>query len=228
MPADAIVFDTMSPDGTQRPEATREAYAQRTAEVDTLDARIEEAIGQERHYGIRVWSEPRPGSATPTWRRTDPAEGLDAFAFAWYRTTPPAVDVYTREQYERACAAVGITPAPDTALDTYADRYMTPTLWDLHPLQLVEAQLRRRRLAGLDRETAPARRAQAAEREQAAARAEAAARAAAEAAGRRCAECGALVIDSGMTASFGLACDVPCYDAMSDRPGRYATRRATT
>jgi hypothetical protein len=48
----------------------------------------------------------------------------------------------------------------------------------------------------------------------------------AEAAGRRCDECGTVIIRSGMTASLGLACDVACYYAMPDRPGRNAAGRA--
>jgi hypothetical protein len=94
-----------------------------------------------------------------------------------------------------------------------------PSLWDLPPLRYVDAQLRLRRLAGLDRETAP-------ERLAAALAAQEAADAAADArlaAARPCAECGKPVLD-GMNASGGLACSVPCFEAMSDRPGRYATR----
>jgi hypothetical protein len=44
-------------------------------------------------------------------------------------------------------------------------------------------------------------------------------------AGLRRDECGTVLLSPGMAASLGIACSVSCYDAMADRPGRYATRR---
>jgi hypothetical protein len=42
-----------------------------------------------------------------------------------------------------------------------------------------------------------------------------------------CDECGVLIpAGSAMLASLGRACSPECYDAMADRPGRYASRRA--
>lgn len=155
----------------ERPETTHEAYAVRETELRALYARIESVIGQERHYGIRVWSENAPGRDAPTWRITDPHAGHDGYAFAHYSEVP-----------------------------------------------------RCRRLAGLNHEQAPARRAREAASAAAEARRDAEARHAAEAAGRYCDECGVLIVHGAMTASLGLACDVDCYDAMADRPGRHAQR----
>jgi hypothetical protein len=210
---------------TGRPETTNEAYAQREAELAELHARIEEVIGQERHYGIRVWQETDPERPWARWFTTDAYLDLERYAFAHYADTPPAVTVYTRDQYERACAAVGLTPAEDADLGTYADRFMPPTLWDLYPLAHVEAQLRVRRLSGLERETAPARKAAEDARRQAERQAYEERVRAAEAAGRRCDECGTLIVTGGMNASLGLSCsNLDCYEALTDRPGRFATR----
>lgn len=207
---------------TGRPETTEQAYAQRKAELAELHARIEEVIGQERHYGISVWQETDPERPWEKWFVTDPHLELERYGIAHSADTAPAVDVYTREQYERACAAVGLTPAPDSDLGTYADVFMPPTLWDLYPLPYVEAQLRVRRLAGLQREPTPARppRTHLPMPDP-----KTVARVRAEMSYRHCDECGALFIGGGMNASLGLACDVDCYDAMSDRPGRYATSK---
>jgi hypothetical protein len=210
---------------TGRPEATKQAYAQREAEVAVLHARIEEVIGQERHYGIRVWQEDHPDRPWARWFTTDAYLNLDRYAFAHYADTPPAVTVYTRDQYERACAAVGLTPAEDADLGNYADKFMPPTLWDHYPLDFVEAQLRVRRFSGLERETAPARKAAEDARRQAERQAYEERVRAAEAADRRCHECGTLIIGGGMNANLGLSCsNLDCYEALSDRPGRWATR----
>lgn len=139
-----------------RPKATNEAYARREVELAELAARIEAAVGQTRHYGIRVWSKDTAGewgSPAVSWFVTDPHLGLDSYAFAHYAEGPPPVEIYTRAQYETACTAIGIVPAADDELGTYADKHMPPTLWDLYPLPYAEAQLRQRRLAGLERET---------------------------------------------------------------------------
>ena len=55
-------------------------------------------------------------------------------------------------------------------------------------------------------------------------RADALEAAAADTPTRHCDECGTGIAGPGMVASLGLACDVDCYDAMADRPGRYAQR----
>lgn len=263
--------------------AAAERYALRLAELGAVDAVLEQAIGQTRHYGIRVWSEPGPGKL-PRWLITDPHTGREAFAFAWYSADPPPVEVYTRGQYEQACSALDIGPGPDSDLGSYWDTYGVYDLFTYTPKQAITATLRRRRLAGLEREVAaevaqwrhdlghagldtrsytreqyeracaimhtPAlpdgaclavvdqhlsrltgtgvldigipdddevardlcyRRVTAIEQD-------------ARQSGRRCDECGSPLLFSGMTASLGIACSVSCYDAMADRPGRYATR----
>ena len=40
-----------------------------------------------------------------------------------------------------------------------------------------------------------------------------------------CDECGVEIVGSAMAASLGRACGADCYDAMADRPGRYAQGR---
>jgi hypothetical protein len=214
-----------------------------------------------------------------------PHTGQEGFAFAWYSADPPPVAVYTRGQYEQECSALDIDPADDSDLGGYGDKYGVYDLVTYTPRQAITATLRRRRVAGLEREYAaqvaqwrrdleqagldtdsytrrqyeracaimhaPAlsdggcvpvvdqhltrlagtgvlvigipdddqvirglcyRRVTAIEQE-------------ARDSGRRCDECGAPLLAGGMAASLGLACDVPCYDALADRPGRYATRR---
>ncbi len=260
-----------------------ERYALRLAELDAANAVLEQAIGQTRRYGIRVWSVLVPGKL-PRWLITDPHTGQQGFAFAWFSPDPPPVEVYTRAQYEQACEALDIDPADDADLGGYWDRYGVYDLITYTPKQAIAATLRRRRLAGLEREyTAQVgqwrrdldqaglntgwysrdqyeracaimhtlalpddgcvavvdqhlsrlagtgvlvigipdddevarelcyRRVTAIEQD-------------ARDSGRRCDECGTPLLSAGMVASFGLACDVPCYDAMADRPGRYVTR----
>lgn len=264
---------------------TATLYAQGRAELDAIDAVIESVIGQTRHYGIRVWPEPVEGRALPTWRITDPHTGRDAFAFAWYVTTPPPVEVYTREQYEQACAALDLDPIPDADLGGYGDSYAELTLPSNTPREIITLTLRRRRLAGIARERAaiqaqrrddltaagldhgPYSRDQYEQacqimqvpalpdagclavvdqhlvrlsgagaldvsvpdddelvRELCQRRVDAMEKQARDA-GRFCAECGTVIIGSGMAASFGLACRPECYDAMADRPGRYASQQ---
>jgi hypothetical protein len=260
-----------------------ERYALRLAELDAVNAELEQAIGQTRHYGIKVWSEPRPGK-TPRWMITDPHTGQHGFAFAWHSAAPPPVEEYTRDQYEQACSALDLEPADDADLGGYGDKYGVYDLATYTPAQAITATLRRRRLAGLEREHA-ARVAQwrrdlgqagletdsytRQQYERACAimhapvlsdggcvavveqhltrlagsgvlvigipdddevvrtlcdRRVAAVEQEARHSGRRCDECGTPLLAGGMAASFGLACDVPCYDAMADRPGRFATR----
>lgn len=267
--------------------AERRALAR--AEMDAVDAVIEQIIGQERHYGIRVWSEANPACDTPTWKLTDPHKGHEGHAFAWYSHTPPPVDVYTRAQYETACAALELDAASDAEIDAHDRRYGrngTLDLWISPPREVIAATLRRRRLAGMDREQAERNAGYRRELETAClARSKAYSRAqyeqacrimhlrplsdggclalvdqdlsrldgsgvtaiipglptdkvslglaykrvaaldhAAAEADHRCDECGAFIAGSGMIASGGLACGPDCYDAMSDRPGRYAGR----
>jgi hypothetical protein len=259
--------------------------ALRTVELQAVNAVVEEAIGQERHYGIVVTSETAPNHSTLIWKITDPHTGQKDYAFAWYSHNPPPVSVYTRAQYETACAALELEPAADTDLGNYGDRWGDYDLFTYTPRVVITADLRRRRMAGLERERAAKqaeatlaveaevgtgpysreqyeracqimgvpvlsdggcmgvieqdltrlsrggvlivgvpddqasvelayRRANAIEQETVAS-------------GRRCGECGTPILKgAGMAASMGLACDVPCFDAMADRPGRYDTRQA--
>lgn len=178
-------------------------------QYDDLTARVEEAIGQNWPYGIRVWSEPREG-ATPRWYVTDAHTGQDRSEFGWYSDTPPPVWAYTRELYERACAAVGIEPAADGDLNNYADKYGDFRVGEYPPIHVIMFDLRRRRIAGIVREQPPAPPVQAEpEKIQ----------------DEPCDECGMGIVEgSGMRASFGLACDVDCYDILEDRRGRFATK----
>lgn len=263
-----------------------EGQALHQAQMRAIHELIEEVIGQERHYGIRVWSEDEPGRSTPTWKITDPHRGHEGFAFAWYSHTPPPVSVYTREQYEAVCEALELEPASDDELGNYADSYAVYDSMTYTPQQVITGELRRRRLAGIDREEAvreAERLRELAEagltevdsytREQyeracqilqvpvlsdggclalvendlaslsggimvvdpglpndklseklAYMRVTAMERTARQS-GRRCDECGGVILGSAMAASLGLACSVDCFDAMSDRPGRYAQRQ---
>jgi len=139
-------------------DAVRTVLAQ--AEHEAAKRIIEDTIGQERHYGIRVWSEPHPVNPAPTWRITDPHRGHDGFAFAWHSHTPPPVEVYTRAQYEAACTALGLEAAPDSEFargGNYMDRYGNFTSHENGARVVVEAALRRRRIAGVQREEAGVR-----------------------------------------------------------------------
>lgn len=107
-------------------------------------------------YGIHVYRGGPSWEGGPrTWRRTDPHQGCVDYAFAWYRDTAPPVDVYTRAQYEAACASVGLEPADDATLGSYADTYGEFAPPEYPPRTCIEMNLRRRRIAGLARE-APA------------------------------------------------------------------------
>lgn len=285
----AILTDGKRTDGYIYPsEDEALKMAMRQAEMRAVHAVIEGVIGQERHYGIRVWSEPSPypDAPTPRWFITDPHHDQEAYAFAWYSGDPPPVDVYTRQQYETACAALELDPAPDSDLGGYGDKYGEYDLWTYTPRQAIGYQLRHRRLAGIKREKAAEQAPRAQELQEAglaagplgrddyeracqisgvpaladgacvtlvdndvvrlagrgvmvvdpatpddavtadlARRRVEAIEADAARQGRRCDECGAVIVGSGMTASLGLACGVDCYDAMADRPGRYGAAR---
>lgn|SRR5690606_7804756 len=112
--------------------------------------------------------------------------------------------IYTRDQYEDACAAVGLTPAPDDSLGTYGDKY--GDFWMSHygAVDIVTAELRRRRIAGIKDERAAL-----------AASAPPVKQPTKTIIGS-CARCGGDVsAGSGMWASLGLACGDECYDALS-------------
>lgn len=263
--------------------ATR--YVLRGAETAEADARVEAVIGQTRHYGIVVRSEPdsrREGGFR--WLLTDPFTKDKNYALAWYSASPPPVSVYTREQYEQACGAVGFDPAADTDLGNYADKFGDFSMPHYSAKAAFVFTLRGRRIAGLKREAAKAQEVR--EQSLAAAglaegpytreqyeqacsilgvrpltdggclavveqdlerysasgvlvigvptdaltvklaygRATEMETAAAEA-GRFCDECGVTIVGVGMLASLGLACAPDCYDAMADRPGKYASRK---
>ena len=118
-----------------------QSYALRLAELDAVKTVLEQAIGQTRHYGIRVWSEPVAGRSTPRWLITDPHTGQQDFAFAWYSPDPPPVEVYTRDQYELACAALDIDPACDSDLGSYWDKYGVYDLFTYTPKQAITARV---------------------------------------------------------------------------------------
>lgn len=111
---------------------------------------------------------------------------------------------YTREQYERVCEIIGIPALSDggcvAAVEHRMSRYagglivIDPRL----PNDDLSIDMAGRRVDAMDQE--------------------------ARSAGRRCDACGTVIIGSGMAASLGLACSVECFDAMADRPGRYANR----
>lgn len=109
-----------------------------------------EAAVPEWPYGIAMEHE------EGRWLRTDPLNGLERFAIAWYRESPPPVDVYTRAQYEAACAAAGIEPAADSELGNYADKHAEPRHGEWPAEAHVALTLRRRRIFGLQREAPPA------------------------------------------------------------------------
>lgn len=265
-----------------RDEAER--IALRRAELIAVHSVIEEAIGQERHYGIRVWSEPNPTRNTPTWRITDPYKEIDGFAFAWYTDIPPPVEIYTREQYETACAALELEPVPDSRIGRYDASGYDSSVYTAR--ETVTVILRQRRIAGIVREEAIANAERQQELEAAglgegpytreqyeqacqimhatplndsgcwavvdqdldrlgggviaiipgaptdkisvelAYRRVAALEKETVGANRHCDECGTVIIGSAMMASLGVACGPDCYDAMSDRPGRYAQRNS--
>jgi hypothetical protein len=123
--------------------------------IDEAERLIAPVVG-DWGYGIHVWlGEPSWAGGPRTWRRTDRHTGQDAFAFAWYSDQAPPVDVYTRTQYEAACGALGLPPAPDASLGSYGDMYGQFAPPEYPARTVVEVTLRRRRLAGLERE-APA------------------------------------------------------------------------
>src|SRR5262249_18511111 len=114
-------------------------------------------------------------------------------------------DSYTRGQYERACAIMHTRALPDHACVAVVDQHLS-RLAGTSVLDVgipdddeVVRELCSRRVTAIHQ--------------------------GAREAGRHCDECGTLLLSGGMAASLGIACSVSCYDAMADRPGRYATRR---
>ncbi|WP_431929889.1 hypothetical protein [Nonomuraea jabiensis] len=111
---------------------------------------------------------------------------------------------YTREQYERACQIIGIPALSDRGCVAAVEHRMSRIVGDLIvidpriPDDDLSIDMAERRVDAMEQE--------------------------ARSAGRRCDECGAVIVGSAMGASLGLACSVKCYDAMADRPGRYASR----
>lgn len=100
---------------------------------------------------------------------------------------------YTREEFEAACRTAGI----DAPTDGEVERIMSPYVLTAAEENALLVALVERRARGMV--------AQAQEE------------------GRRCDECGRLIPGSAMNANLGLACDVDCYEAMAERPGRYAS-----
>jgi hypothetical protein len=105
-----------------------------------------EAAAPDWSYGMNM---ERDGSQ---WLLTDPFKGLERFAIAWYQDCPPPVTAYTRAQYEAACEAAGIAAAPDGELGNYADKFASPALGEWPEDAYIALILRRRRIAGMDRE----------------------------------------------------------------------------
>lgn len=105
--------------------AAAERHALRLAELEAVDAVLEQAIGQTRHYGIRVWSEPGPGRLR-RWLITDPHTRKQGFAFAWYSAAPPPVEVYTRGSTSRRARRWTFTPPRDSDLGR-RDEVVEPT-----------------------------------------------------------------------------------------------------
>jgi hypothetical protein len=134
----------------QRDEA--EATVLGWAAIDEAERLIAAVVGNWE-YGIHVWLGESSWAGGPrTWRRTDRHTGQEACAFAWYSDQAPPVDVYTRTQYEAACGALGLIPAPDASLGGYGDMYGQFAPPEYPARTVVEVTLRRRRLAGLERE----------------------------------------------------------------------------
>lgn len=152
--------------------------------------------------GDRLGSYLYPTEDGAVWAARRYAE-YDA-ATALIEDTVGSENVYNRAQYEAACAAVGLTPAPDTGLGTYADKYGDFWMSHYEALDIVTADLRRRRIAGIKHERAAL-----------AASAPPVKRPTKTIIGS-CDNCGADVsAGSGMSASLGLACGDECYDALS-------------
>lgn len=89
------------------------------------------------------------------WLHTDPHKGLDRTPIAWYAEGPPPVSAYTREQFEAACAAAGIDVPPDSDLGSHADKFASPNLGEWPDDDYIALMLRRRRIAGMEREAPP-------------------------------------------------------------------------
>ncbi|MEU6718273.1 hypothetical protein ABZ897_42975 [Nonomuraea sp. NPDC046802] len=130
-----------------------------------------------------------------TWRL---ARGCEAAEVA------VGIGSYTRDQYERAGAIIGIPALSDGGCVAAVEHRMSRIVGDLIvidpriPDDDLSIDMAERRVDAMEQE--------------------------ARSAGHRCDECGAVIVGSAMSARVGLACRVVCFDAMADRPGRYATR----
>ena len=150
--------------------------------------------------GQRVGSYLFPTEEAAVWAARRYAE-IDAAKTLIEDAVEPR-DAYTRDQYEAACAAVGLTPAPDANLGTYADTYGDFWMSHYEALDIVTADLRRRRITGIKRERAAGSQSPSVKRPITVI--------------GSCRHCGADVsAGSGMWASLGLACGDECYDALS-------------
>lgn len=277
-PAEAIAEWTVT-------ESAEDFRARWHAEVDAAEAIAADAAGSAWPYGLRLESEAfRPGIVR--WTAVGP-RAAHAIVRVAPSEEPPAVDLYDRAMYERACRAVDIEPWADNApgfgtgnvpgcdrepsypTRTYLEFTLAAMRWrglryeradgvarrhvDLERAGLHDGPLTRARyeqacqvmrvaplpdqhclildnelaalrvgasfttIAGLPREGPAA--------ELAVRRAEELIRTAPPVEMRTCDECGTeFPKGTGMIASMGLACDVPCFDAMADRPGRHASR----
>lgn len=125
---------------------------------------------------------------------------------------------WSRDEYERACEAAGITARTETAcaeammradaaggnasLAAIGDTDALPAL-NRDPVAILAVTLAIRRAYGMEAEALAATPAD------------------------PCDECGTLIpAGTAMMASLGRACSPSCYDAMADLPGRHATRKA--
>lgn len=160
-----IRINGQSPDGSlYEDEEKARSHALHRLEAGAALAVVEETIGGAWPYDITVTSEPRPGNSPPIWRITDPHRDLVNYAFAWHLHTPPPVDVYTRDQYEAACAALGFAPVDDEHVvrgdrDRDDKGGRSGALTDLHRVPARDSVvliLRRRRHAGMEREESAA------------------------------------------------------------------------
>lgn len=100
---------------------------------------------------------------------------------------------YTREEFEAACRTAGIDAPSDGEVEQILNPYVL-TVAEGDPLVVALAKRRGRGMVTQARDE-----------------------------GHRCDECGRLIPGSGMAANLGLACSVSCYEAMAERPGRYAS-----
>lgn len=118
-------------------------------------AAADKAIGQNWPYGIFLtsgWLEHEETELyPPRWRPVSPL-GIDVYGYeiTYSSYEPPAVDIYSRAQYEIACRAARIVAPADVALSAMVEPderldWRNPAT----PAQNVAARLARRRLRGI-------------------------------------------------------------------------------